>query len=442
MAGTSRALTLKLLADINDFTKNINKADTEVATFGDKITKFGKVAGAAFAAAGVAAAAYAGKLLVDGVKSAIADEAAQAKLALTLKNVTNATDAQIAAVEKQILNTSLLTGKTDDELRPSFERFLRATNDSSKALKLQQVALDVAAGSGKSLEAVTNAMSKAAEGNAASLAKLGVGLTAAELKTMSMDEITKALADTFDGQAAAAADTFQGKMARLQIAFDEGKETVGAFVLDAITPMVENIVKYVIPAIQQFVEGFQGGDGLKKAFNDIIQIAKAIFIPVFEGVKSIFDRVKRAVMDNEEAFSALWTFLKDYLAPFLGGAFKFALQAAGVAIGVVVSAVGGLISAFQTLFEWGNKVREFLGFGGGTRGSNISMTTNTPSPVPFVGSAPLFTRTSGQAVTNNNITVNGAIDSIGTARSIANVLSNAATSTGSFNNLGTSLAYA
>jgi hypothetical protein len=441
MAGTSRALTLKLLADINDFTKNINKADNEVSGFGDKISKFGKVAGAAFAAAGVAAAAYAGKLLVDGVKSAIADEAAQAKLALTLKNVTNATDAQIAAVEKQILKTSLLTGKTDDELRPSFERFLRATNDTSKALKLQQVALDVSAGSGKSLEAVTNAMSKAAEGNSASLVKLGVGLTAAQLKTMSLDDITKSLADTFGGQAAAAADTFQGKMARLQVAFDEGKETVGAFVLDAITPMVENIVKYVVPAIEQFVEGFQGGDGLKNAFDDIIKIAKAIFIPILEGLKSIFDRVKKAVMDNKEEFTALWNFIKDKLAPFLGGAFKIALEAIGVVIGVVVDAVGKLVGAFQKLFEWGNKVKEFLGFGGGA--TNINMTASTPSRVPSMGSPSFSGGYSGQAVNyNNNITVNGAIDPIGTARSISNVLSNAATSTGSFNNLGTSLAYA
>ena len=92
MAGTSRALTLKLLADIDNFTKNINKADNEVTTFGDKITKFGKVAGAAFLAAGAAAAIYAGKLLVDGVKSAIEDEKAQAKLAATLKNVAGATN--------------------------------------------------------------------------------------------------------------------------------------------------------------------------------------------------------------------------------------------------------------------------------------------------------------------------------------------------------------
>ena len=423
MAGTSRALTLKLLADIDNFTKNINKADNEVSTFGDKITKFGKIAGAAFAAAGVAAAAYAGKLLVDGVKSAIEDEAAQAKLATTLRNVTNATDAQIAAVEKQILRTALLTGKTDDELRPSFERFLRATNDTSKALKLQQVALDVSAGSGKSLEAVTNAMSKAAEGNAASLAKLGVGLTSAELKTMSMDEITKALSNTFRGQAAIAADTFQGKMARLQVAFDEGKETVGAFVLDAITPMVENIVKYVIPAIQSFVEGFQGGDGLKKAFNDIIVVAKTILIPIFEGVKKIFDTVKNAVMDNEEAFKGLWAFTKNVLAPFLGGAFKLALEGIAFVIGTTVDAVGKLIGAFQTLFEWGNKVKNFLGFGGSA--SNISMTTPTPgvSAAPFMTTPSITGGYSGQAVNyNNNITVNGAIDSESTARQIVNVL--------------------
>jgi hypothetical protein len=423
MAGTSRALTLKLLADIDQFTKGLNTADNEVTTFGDKVTKFGKVAGAAFLAAGVAATAYAGKLLVDGVKSAIEDEKAQAKLALTLRNVTNATDEQIAAVEKQILRTSLLTGKTDDELRPSFERFLRATNDTSKALKLQQVALDVSAGSGKSLEAVTNAMSKAAEGNSASLVKLGVGLTAAQLKTMSLDDITKSLADTFGGQAAAQADTFAGKMDRLQVAFDEGKETVGAFVLDAITPMVENIVQYVIPAIQSFVEGFQGGDGLKKAFNDIISVAKTILIPIFEGVLSIFNKVKGAVMANEEAFAGLWSFLKNYLAPFLGGAFRISLEVIGTVISTTVSAVGKLISAFQTLFEWGSKVSRFLGFGGGA--SNVSMTTPAPGSVtaPFMGSPSFSGGYSGQAVNyNNNITVNGAIDSESTARQIVDVL--------------------
>jgi len=169
MAGTSRALTLKLLADIDNFTKNINKADNEVTTFGDKITNFGKVAGKAFLLAGAAAAAYAGKLAIDGVKSAIEDEAAQAKLAATLRNVTGATDAQIKATEDYVLKQSLLFGITDDQLRPSLDRLTRATGDVTKAQKLQAIAIDIAAGTGKSLQAVTDSLSQDEEGNLAGL---------------------------------------------------------------------------------------------------------------------------------------------------------------------------------------------------------------------------------------------------------------------------------
>ena len=433
MAG-SRTLKLSILADVDNLKKGLTQGTDDVQTFGSKIADFGKKAGIAFAVAGAAAVAYAGKLAIDGVKSAIADAAAQEKLALTLKNVTGATDAQIKATESYITQTSLANGVTDDELRPSLERLARATGDVTKAQKLQAIALDVAAGTGKSLESVTNALAKAQEGSTTALGKLGVGLSKAELAGLTAEQVFAKLADTFENQATTKANTFQGQMDRLKIAFDEAKETVGVFILQAITPMVENIVKYVMPALDAFIQGFQGGDGLKKAFNDIIAIAKAILIPVFDGLKTIINQVKVSVNDNKDAFSALWTFIKDYLAPFLGGAFKIALQGIAVAIGVVVTVVGNLIKAFQTLFEWGNKVREFLGFGGGA--SNISMSLPTP---PSMNTPSFSGGYSGQAVNyNNNITVNGAIDPISTARQINQVLGNAATSSGSFLNLGLS----
>jgi hypothetical protein len=422
MAG-SRTLKLSILADIDNLSKNLNKGEVEVQTFGDKISKFGKIAGAAFLAAGAAAAVYAGKLAVEGVKSAIEDEAAQAKLAATLRNVTGATDAQIAATEDYVLKQSLLFGITDDQLRPSLDRLTRATGDVTKAQKLQSIAIDIAAGTGKSLQAVTESLSKAQEGNLAGLSRLGVGLSRAELKTLDFEQITAKLANTFAGQATIQADTFQGKMARLSIAFDEAKETVGAFILDAITPMVENIVTYVVPAIQAFVEGFEGGSGLKNAFTEIIRVAKIILIPIFEGVQSIFNKVKNAVMDNQEAFAGLWLFLKNVLAPFLGGAFKIALEVIGTVIGGVVTAVGKLISAFQALFEAGNKVKNFLGFGGASNASNASFATPGTVTAPFMGSPSFAGGYSGQAVNyNNNITVNGAIDSESTARQIVEVL--------------------
>jgi hypothetical protein len=443
MAGTSRALTLKLLADIDNFTKNIKKADNDVTGFGDKVTKFGKIAGAAFLAAGVAAAAYASKLAIDGVKAAIEDEAAQAKLATTLKNVTGATDEQIKATEDYILKQSLLFGVTDDELRPSLDRLTRATGDVTKAQQLQSIAINIAAGTGKSLQAVTEALSKAQEGNLAGLSRLGVGITRAELATLSFDEVTAKLASTFEGQASVQADTFQGKMARLSVAFNEAKETVGAFILDAVTPLVENIVTYIVPAVQQFIEGFTGGSGLKNAFTQIIDVAKTVLIPIFQGVQFVFDKVKKSVMDNEEAFKALWSFTKNILAPFMGGAFKVAFQVIGTVIGITVDAVGKLISAFETLFYWGSKVAGFLGFGGSNKSSNITMTTPTPSSglalPPIMPTTKGFV--AGGASVNNNITVNGAIDPISTARQIASILNIEATNSGSFNGLGVSRAY-
>jgi hypothetical protein len=421
MAG-SRTLKLSILADIDNLTKNLNKGEVEVQTFGDKISKFGKIAGAAFLAAGAAAAVYAGKLAVEGVKAAIEDEKANALLANTLRNVAGATDETIEKTLAYTRATELATGVTEDELRPSLNRLSIATGNVQKAIQLQTLALNVSAGSGKSLEAVTQALAKAQEGNTASLGRLGVGLTSAQLKTMSMEDITKSLANTFEGASAIAADTYEGKMRRLGLAFEDVRDTVGGFILDAITPMVEKIVKYVMPALASFADSLTGGKGLNNAFSDISQFAKSIFIPIFEGLQSIFNKVKAAVMDNEQAFRGLWSFTKNILAPFLGGAFKIALEVIGTVIGGVVDAVGKLISAFQTLFEIGGKVKDFLGFGG--TASNISMAT----PAPGIQNAPFVTPSmgggySGQAVNyNNNITVNGAIDSESTARQIVDVL--------------------
>jgi hypothetical protein len=467
-------------ADLDGLRRGVNGASNEVQGFGDKVAKFGKMAGAAFAAAGVAAAAYAGKLLVDGVKAAIEDEAAQAKLATTLTNVTGATTKQIAAVESQITKTSLLTGITDDELRPSFERLLRATSDSDKALKLQAVAIDVAAGSGKSLEAVTNAMSKAAEGNAGSLAKLGVGLTAAQLKTMSMDEITAQLAETFGGQASQQADTFQGKMQRLSVAFNEGKETVGSFVLDAITPMVSGFVNSVIPAVQKLAEEL--GPKLTPIFialrdyiqNYVIPTFTAIWsfiteyvipaigsvlTPIIDGLRSAFEKVTSKIAENEEKlkpllalFKVIATVVRDVVAPVIGKILGAAFNTLGSAISFVIDLFAQLVSVVNSAFNAiknivnfikNNPVTQAIGgaidniFGGG-RANGGPVSSGTSYVVGERGPELFVPNTSGKIIPNGgsggrgntiNLTVNGAIDAEGTARTIIDVL-NRSTSRG------------
>jgi len=425
MATGTRALTLKLLADVDNFTKNINKADTDVATFGDKVSDFGKKAGLAFAAAGAAAVAYAGKLAIDGVKSAIEDAAAQEKLALTLKNVTGATDKQIAATEDYITKTSLAFGVTDDDLRPSLERLARATGDVEKAQKLQTVAIDVAAGSGKSLEAVTNAMAKAAEGNTAALGKLGIGLTSAQLKTMSMDQITAKLADTFENQASTKADTFQGKLTRLQIAFDEGKETVGAYILDAITPMVDIIVKNVIPAIQDFTSNL----------GDKLQPIMKVIQPIIIGLKSAFSSVSNSLKENNDELQpffnfmkAIYNFTKDYLAPAIGETLGFAFKTLGKIISGIIDTFADFVEKITKIYNSIKGIIDAIKGAGSAVGnffSGASYPTGAVSPAapaPVMPNEPIaaYRYVSGQGTTN--ITVNGAIDSESTARQIVGLL--------------------
>jgi hypothetical protein len=387
MAGQSRTLKLSILGDIDQLKKSLDTGSKEVQSFGSKLGDFSKKAGLAFAAAGVAAAAYAGKLLVDGVKSAIADEAAQAALATTLKNVTGATNAQIKAVEDQITKTSLLTGKTDDELRPSFDRLLRATKDVSAAQKLQSLALDVSASGTISLQAATNALAKAQEGNFTALGKLGAGIDASIIKSKDFDAATAALAKTFEGQAATQAETFAGKMLRLNVAFDEAKETVGSYVLDAITPLISSFVNKGIPAITDFANKL--GQTLGPAFNVIFKVIRddllpiltkwwgflynevipaigSVVGPILTGLKNAFDTISKAVKNNStelqpfyDLLENLWEFIKKYLAPLLGGAFKTALE-------VIGTIVGGLVTGFSKLVGFINStvtaITKFVNF--------------------------------------------------------------------------------
>jgi hypothetical protein len=319
MAG-SRTLKLSILADVADLKKNLDTGSKEVEGFGGKLEKFGKVAAAAFAAAAAAAAAYAVKLAVDGVKAAIEDEAAQNRLANALKNVTGATEAQISAVEKQILKTSLATGVADDQLRPALQRLATATGSVTQSQDLLNLALDISAATGKSVETVSNALGKAYEGNTGSLTRLGVGLSAAEIKTLGLEGTVKQLAETFGGAATVQANTFEGQIARLKVGFDEAKESVGAALLPTLQKLLDYFINTVIP---KFIE-----------FKDA-------------ALKPVTDAIAR----NKDSLTILYNFIKDFVVPVLlnnlGSALGFIGKVAGGILDVIGAVVRGIQSAVQ-----------------------------------------------------------------------------------------------
>jgi len=366
MAG-SRTLKLSILGDVDNLNKSLKAAGQDVDNFGDKMGKAGKAIGAAFAAAAVAAGAYAIKIGIDGVKAAIEDEKAQTQLALALENATGATKAQIAATENYILQTSLATGVTDDELRPALQRIAISTGSLTKAQDLLSVALDVSTATGKPLETVANALSKAYDGNSAALGKLGIGLSAAELKTMSFEQVQGRLSDLFGGAAAANAETYSGRIARMQVAFNEAKETIGFALLPVLEKVMTFINQIATPAIQALNKGFDGNSGLAWYIQNVSKIIQSIFVPVWNGLVSAFNDIKLAIGDNLESFKVFGSYISTYLAPVIGTVLGGALTvvgkiAAGVidvigsVIGVINGLIGGAIAGINALIRAYNAV--------------------------------------------------------------------------------------
>jgi|688.fasta_scaffold146081_2 hypothetical protein len=377
MARDSRTLSLKILADIDDLKKKLDQADNAVETNSQKISAFGKKAAAAFAVAGAAAVAYGTKLAIDGVKAAIEDEQAQLRLANALRQATGATDAQIKATEDMILKTSLATGVADDKLRPAMQRLAVSTKSTEEAQNLLTLALDISAASGKDLETVANALGRAQDGNQAALGRLGLGLSKAELATLSFTEVQAKLAELYGGAAATNAETFQGKIDRLKVAFDEAKESLGV----ALLPFIEKFITFLndeaIPALNGFIAGLTGDEGLS---NSLTETGKS-----FEG----FGKFVAFTIDKIGSFIV---FLRE-------------------AIGLVVSLANEMIKVINII-----------------PGVNIGA---IPNPAPSAGRSSLPTVPRGGSNFNYgsgnpmNITIN-AIDGEGAARAVAKVVNQSA----------------
>ena len=380
MARDTRTLKLSILADVDDLKKKLGEADKAVEGNASKIADFGKKAAAAFAVAAAAAVAYGTKLAIDGVKAAIEDEQAQLRLAQALKTATGATDDQIKATEAMILKTSLATGVADDQLRPALQRLAVSTKDTVEAQKLLSLALDISKGSGKDLEQVANALGKAQDGNTTALGRLGLGLSKAELSTLSFTQVQEKLSDLYGGAAATNAETFQGKIDRLKVGFDEAKESLGV----ALLPQVERFIGFLnetgIPTLNAFIAGLTGDEGLSAS---LAQSQK--------GAESF----GKAIASVAGIISGFITFVRE-------------------AIGLLVELANQAIRVVN-IIKPGTDVGYI---------PNPSLTGGMLGQTPSVPSSN-FTYGSGNPTVVNNITVQ-SIDSEGAARSVAKVLNQSA----------------
>lgn len=431
MADT-RTLKLSLLADVNKFISGMNDADNSTQSFSSKIGKYSKAMAASFAVAGAAAGAYALKLGVDGVKSAIEDEASQKKLETALKNTTKATDKQVAATEDYINATQIRYGISDVKLRNSLGNLLRATGDVTESQKLNNLAVDISAATGRDLETVSLTLGKAYGGNYTALKKLGIPLDENILKTKDFDLITKELTDTFGGSAKANTETFSGQLNILKQRFDVIQENIGAKLIPKLKDLLENVNLVAL--------GFSGDDpqGLSNRARELAG--------TFQGNNAnSLGGALRAVVD---AFTKLFGTITNDGDPATNTLTKFAesLERIADALDTVSRNWGKVTSVFRFLQNPFNLNIPEAGFtprptsraAGGPVGAGQLTRVGEFGPEMFVpsGSGSIRKDTGSQGVT---IIMNGVIDGESARRSIERLLQDSSRRTGAINLVGATL---
>lgn len=352
------ALVISLAAEFVG--KNAFKqADTATQKLSKNVGKLAKALGVTF---GVGAVLAFGKA---SVKAAAADEKAQKQLALALKNVGLGRD--VASSEAYISRLQAEFGILDDDLRPAYQSLAIATRSSSEAQNLLGIALDVAAANSLDVVSVSKALSKAYLGNNTALAKLGIGISKADLATKSFDEIMKDLAKTFKGAASQSANTFSGKMARLTVSIENAKEVLGKGLIDSFMILTDSAG---IEELQVKIENFanSASEGMKKLAGFIkensteMKILFAVMTATFVTTKVILGiaATVKAIDLLKDAYkalraSAIATAIANMFALNPYGA---ALQVAAMLalIGVTIKAVDALADAYNNANDAKNKL--------------------------------------------------------------------------------------
>lgn len=220
------ALRIPIISTFNN--SGIKQAQKQVGGLTGAFKKLGLASKLSLAGATIAITRFARQ----SAAAAIAEEKAVRSLSVTLKNL------GLAASDKRvgefIDKLQFATGVVEDQLRPAFQKLVTVTGQVALSQNLLNTALDVSAGTGKSLDQVVTALARAYNGNNTALGRLGINLTKAQLKVMTFEQVTGRLATTFRGQAAEAARTFGGQLAILGVAADEAKEKIGVALINAI----------------------------------------------------------------------------------------------------------------------------------------------------------------------------------------------------------------
>ena len=222
MANTDLAIRIATVFDA----LGINKADKSITKLNRTVNRLGRNLGLALGTTAIIAYGKA------SVKAFAADEAAAKRLSTAVDNLgLSLSQSRVTSFVRDLEASSAIA---DDVLRPALQGLLTTTGSLTKSQELLSNAIQISRASGIDLATVSEDLAKGFVGVTRGLRKYNTGLTQAELKSKSFNEILGIMLARSAGAAEEYLTTTSYKMEVLALAASNAQETIGEGLVDAL----------------------------------------------------------------------------------------------------------------------------------------------------------------------------------------------------------------
>lgn len=410
----------------------------------NNVANVAKTLGSTFTVVGGAITAALGLSL----KAAADAQAQMAQFNTTINNSTGGTQAVKDALLKAA-DASQKLGFDNDNTEQSLAKFFQRTGDVTTAIKLNNVAMDLARAKNLDLGTATTLVNQVLSGNGRVLKQYGINLKEAGTPLEALNQ----LHTLTQGSAEAFASTLEGQNEVLQRSFGDLEKSIGAALIPAltgliqkITPVINTVVDWTKknPELTQKIVIWAAAIGgvmvvlgpLLLALPTLITLFTLLSGPV--GIVIIILGVLAYTINNvvqivdllKNHWSEVWQGIKimtkeaidaiiGYFQPLLN-----TLGAVGNAIGGVLGQIGGAAKGVASAVggTFNNAVSAITGkrAGGGPVSAGGTYLVGEQGPELFTpASSGFITANGGGAI---NITISGAVMTTEAANQMAKVI--------------------
>jgi hypothetical protein len=399
MAG-NRTLKLSILADTDNLVKGLKQAESDTEKAGSSIGDTFKKVGKAAALAGAAAGAFAIKLGIDAVKAA-------SDLSETISKTNVLFEEGAVEVQKFAETAAKQFGQSKQQALDAatqFATFGKAAGLAGKQLvnfstDFVGLASDLASFNNTSPEEAINAIGSALRGESEPLRRFGVLLNDATLKTAALElglisntknaltpqqkvlaaqKVIYEQTTAAQGDFARTSDGLANSQRILSAELENVKVEIGEKLLPVALKLFTFFKDNVVPIFTAFTES---SDGIVKNLREQL-------IPVFNILRSAYDKISTAIRENADEYrplidllKSLASFVKGTVAPILVDVLGVAFTGIVNTVAFLIDKIGDLIQLFarlgtaiknSPLGSLGSKIGDIFTGGGSKAGLSVS----------------------------------------------------------------------